>query len=697
MSDQGSLLALIWGRDPDQEVAFGPQGSHGLGELRLGAQALAERMVSLPARRWALCFEDSLLFAQALLACALTGREAVLPGHQRPAALAELGAAFDAVLTDSETLGEGSDHPWLRLPLDEKPESIEPWPAPGALTLTLFTSGSTGEPKAIPKAWHQLEAELRVLVTRWGETLAGARLLASVSHQHIYGLLFRILLPLVLGLPFSRTLTRYPEQLAAQGGKWALIASPALLSRLDPGLKAPGCCLLVSSGGPLALDHARRAAQLFGVLPLEVFGSSETGGIAWRQSQTADTPWQPMPGIRVSVADEDRLLLHSPFLPDDEPLLCGDRIRLTGQGFALLGRGDRLVKLEEKRVSLDEVEGRLRGLPWVTEAAVLPLTLGRRQQLGAVLVLSRQGRAQWQALGPGRFLIALREQLRPWLEPVALPRRVRCLDALPLNSQGKRPWSELKALFDEAPLPLPGTGAEPMTDTALPIPNRQGKRPWSELKALFDEAPLPLPGTGAEPMTDTALPIPNRQGKRPWSELKALFDEAPLPLPGTGAEPIPSRQGKRPGSELKTLFDEVPVAATAPTDRTQPEREERHETGAPMSPSALPTLLEQTPTPDGLVLRLRLDPELPWFHGHFPGAPLLPGVTQVHWAMHYGRLLPGVDGAFGGMSQLKFQRPLRPGQECELHLSWLADKGQLLFGYKVAGEHVSSGRVALCP
>ena len=590
MSDQGSLLALIWGRDPDQEVAFGPQGSHGLGELRLGAQALAERMVSLPARRWALCFEDSLLFAQALLACALTGREAVLPGHQRPAALAELGAAFDAVLTDSETLGEGSDHPWLRLPLDEMPESIEPWPAPGALTLTLFTSGSTGEPKAIPKAWHQLEAELRVLVTRWGETLAGARLLASVSHQHIYGLLFRILLPLVLGLPFSRTLTRYPEQLAAQGGKWALIASPALLSRLDPGLKAPGCCLLVSSGGPLALDHARRAAQLFGVLPLEVFGSSETGGIAWRQSQTADTPWQPMPGIRVSVVDEDRLLLHSPFLPDDEPLLCGDRIRLTGQGFALLGRGDRLVKLEEKRVSLDEVEVRLRALPWVTEAAVLPLTLGSRQQLGAVLVLSRQGRAQWQALGPGRFLIALREQLRPWLEPVALPRRMRCLDALPLNSQGKRPWSE-----------------------------------------------------------------------------------------------------------LKTLFDEVPVAATAPTDRTQPEREERHETGAPMSPSALPTLLEQTPTRDGLVLRLRLDPELPWFHGHFPGAPLLPGVTQVHWAMHYGRLLPGVDGAFGGMSQLKFQRPLRPGQECELHLSWLADKGQLLFGYKVAGEHVSSGRVALCP
>ena len=86
-------------------VAFGP-GDAAFGALRLGAERLAHRLASLPARRWALCFEDSLLFAEALLACALTGREAILPGHQRPAALAELSAGFDGVLTDSQTLGE---------------------------------------------------------------------------------------------------------------------------------------------------------------------------------------------------------------------------------------------------------------------------------------------------------------------------------------------------------------------------------------------------------------------------------------------------------------------------------------------------------------------------------------------------------------------------------------------------------------
>lgn len=443
------LLAAIWGRADDEPVAFGPQGDATFATLRLGTEALADRLMQLPARRWALCFDDSLLFAQALLACALTGREAILPGHQRPAALAEQSGDFDGILTDSEVLGE-LGRPWLQLPLAASAnENARRWLAPNTLQLTLFTSGSTGEPKAIPKAWHQLDAELRVLISLWGERLESACLLASVSHQHIYGLLFRILLPLVLRAPFARTLTLYPEQLQRQPGRWALIASPAFLGRLDPEIAVQGCTLIVSSGGPLALADARQSEQLFGLLPMEVFGSSETGGIAWRQSPQPDTPWQPMPGIEIALGEDDQLLLSSPYLPDGDPLLCADRIRLCESGFHLLGRGDRVVKIEEKRISLDEVEARLQALPWVVAAAVLPLTLAGRQQIGAVLVLTEAGLAQWQTLGQGRFLIALREQLRAWLEPVALPRRLRLLAELPLNSQGKRPWGQLKALFDE--------------------------------------------------------------------------------------------------------------------------------------------------------------------------------------------------------------------------------------------------------
>ena len=123
-----------------------------------------------------------------------------------------------------------------------------------------------------------------------------------------------------------------------------------------------------------------------------------------------------------------------------------------------------------------------------------------------------------------------------------------------------------------------------------------------------------------------------------------------------------------------------------------------------MSPSAdnlpqetLPTELGCEVLADGVRLQLRLDPDLPWLAGHFPGAPLLPGVTQIHWVMHYAASLLKLAQPFHGVDQLKFQRPLRPGAECSLRLQWQADKDQLLFQYLLGDEPASSGRVRLIP
>ena len=452
-----TLLKTIWQRDGERVVAFGQGGEVTLAELRRGSLQLARAMArhagaSQPGARWALCFDDSLLFTQALLACALGGYQAILPGHQRLAGLQALQAQFDGLLTDGELPGAALAVPQLRLPLlvaDDEREADGAALPPERLDLTLFSSGSTGEPKAIPKAWPQLEAELRVQMALWGERLVDTRVLASVSHQHIYGLLFRILLPLALGRPFDRRSIDYPEQLALQTAPWCLIASPAFLSRLDPAIPAAGCRLIVSSGGPLQPGDAHQAKLLLGQLPVEIFGSSETGGIGWRQRHQVQTPWTTLPGVEVRVGPDQCLLLRSPFLPTAEWLDCADRILMTGAGFELLGRQDRVVKLEEKRISLDEVEARLQALAEVESAAVLPLQQGQRQILGAVLVLSEAGASRWAELGPGRFLLALRQQLRPWLEPVALPRSVRRVEQMPVNAQGKRPWPQLKELFDE--------------------------------------------------------------------------------------------------------------------------------------------------------------------------------------------------------------------------------------------------------
>ena len=427
-----------------------------LADLRRDVARLVTRLQGQPVRRWALCYQESYPFAVALLACGYAGCQVVLPGHNRLAQLVELADHLDGVLTDLP-LEPTLDLPWPVCSTIEHDAvggddpCLPEWTT--ELSCVLFTSGSTGQPKAIPKSQRQLEAELAVQWSLWQSRWQGARVLATVSHQHIYGLLFRVLLPLCAGVPFASQNLEFPEQLCQwvadhPGEPWLLVSSPAFLARLDPKLAAADCRLLYSSGGPLPHAAALQSQQLFGSLPVEIYGSSETGGIAWRQAEQADTPWQPLPGLEVSQDEQGCLRLSSPFLADAEPWLTTDKIALHADGFTLLGRQDRIVKLAEKRVSLDEVERRLRAIDWVEEAVVLPLEQGARQLLGAVLVLSAEGERQWRRLGGGNFLLDLRQQLRPWLEPVALPRRVRCVAALPRNSQGKLPYLELKELFD---------------------------------------------------------------------------------------------------------------------------------------------------------------------------------------------------------------------------------------------------------
>ncbi|KXU81969.1 hypothetical protein [Aeromonas enteropelogenes] len=118
-----------------------------------------------------------------------------------------------------------------------------------------------------------------------------------------------------------------------------------------------------------------------------------------------------------------------------------------------------------------------------------------------------------------------------------------------------------------------------------------------------------------------------------------------------------------------------------------------------MDISLLPTQLARQVTSDGVQLLLRLDASLPWFSGHFPGAPLLPGVAQLHLAIHFAREEGMLAGEFQGMDQLKFQRPLRPDEQCWLMLQ-RQDDGQLRFEYRVGCAETlaelplaSSGRV----
>lgn len=104
--------------------------------------------------------------------------------------------------------------------------------------------------------------------------------------------------------------------------------------------------------------------------------------------------------------------------------------------------------------------------------------------------------------------------------------------------------------------------------------------------------------------------------------------------------------------------------------------------------------------PHHWALHLRLDPSLFWFKGHFAVQPLLPGVAQLDWVMHYARELLVPEARFHKIVNVKFQAPLLPENEVCLTLDWQPERHTLSFSYQrlSGGQRLpaSSGKIRLC-
>jgi len=410
--------------------------------LRQQALRLAGGLRSRNITRLALHLEDAGDLAIALLGAWRAGVTVLLPADLQPATRQRLADQADLWLTDqagdsalAELLGEAL--PAAPLDLDQ-------------CRLLLCTSGSSGEPKLIEKRLRQLANEVEVLEAQWGAELGQACIIGSVAAQHIYGLLFRVLWPLCAGRPLLRKALPFPEdiQLASrEQADFCLVASPALLKRMGDNLDWPALSRVrrvFSSGGPLPAEAAQQLQQRLDQAPTEIYGSSETGGIAWRQGGSL---WQPFAGVELSQDEQGALRIASPCLPPGHVEQTADAARIQADGrFELLGRLDRIVKLEEKRISLPMLESALSEHPFVSEAR-LSVIEDNRAFLAALVALSDAGLHALRNQGRRALTQALRKHLAQYCETLALPRRWRLVRQMPCNAQGKLPQAQLEALL----------------------------------------------------------------------------------------------------------------------------------------------------------------------------------------------------------------------------------------------------------
>lgn len=312
---------------------------------------------------------------------------------------------------------------------------------------TFHTSGSTAKPKPIVKPFATLAKEVAYHRARLPCLNARPVFLSTVEPQHMYGMLWRVLLPRTSGCVVDPEVILTPESLLAKmraAERVVLVTTPSFLDRFcayADQYDVPRNCVEITTSGALLTAATSAAAQrVFGIAPLEIFGSTETGGVAWRRQGGAAPAdgfdWTVFDPVKVRVDAEGRLVVDSPFSLR-RGFTMGDGVELAadGRSFRLLGRRDRLVKIAEQRVSLPEMEAAMCTLPEVREAALAPLDGPHGPYLGALVVLDLS--AVDVAAGKRALARALRRRLLAVFPKGTAPKRYRFVSEIPRNAQGK--------------------------------------------------------------------------------------------------------------------------------------------------------------------------------------------------------------------------------------------------------------------
>jgi acyl-CoA synthetase (AMP-forming)/AMP-acid ligase II len=333
-----------------------------------------------------------------------------------------------------------------------------------------LTSGSTGIPKATLTTEAQLAADGRALADVMGIRPTDWHVgVIPVSHSYALG---NIVVPLLLqGTPVVLRDGFAPAQVlddAARVGARIFSGVPFMYERLlalvrDGRAWPPSLETLITAGAPLDATIARDAVERTGRRLHSLYGTSETGGIAYDANPSAGevSMGPPVPGVTVTVRPDaaaapgtGRIHVRGPAVscgyaggadPEsfvDGGFLTGDLGGLDAAGrVRLAGRVSAFVNVAGRKVQPEEVERVLCGHPGVAEARVFGLPDAQRGERLAACVVTRQ---------PGPGVVALRAFCADRLAAYKIPRALVLVPALPRDERGKVNRRALEALVAAA-------------------------------------------------------------------------------------------------------------------------------------------------------------------------------------------------------------------------------------------------------
>ena len=369
-------------------------------------------------------------YLRAFCAAIIAGQCTLMPPNRQPNTVRQLQELYP----DSYRVGEEGVEPTFANATDTRIPDI----ADEQLCAIAFTSGSTGTPKPNRKFWRTLregtEGNVRLLL---GDTPEHMSAVATVPPQHMWGMEMSIMLPMFADIAISDKTPFYPQDIADAISELPppvmLVSSPIHLETLlRSGVKPVGLERIFTATAPLSRELAVSLENAFSTSVQDVFGCSESGILAKRNTSTEEL-WSYADFFDFDVSREG-VTIRADHLSED--VLMPDIIELVGKGkYRWLGRQADMVNIAGKRGSLADINLRLREVPGVVDGVVF----AREEQPDRLAAL---------VVAPGVELSDILKNLKDRIEPAFLPRPMYKVDMLPRQETGKIAVKVVQDMFN---------------------------------------------------------------------------------------------------------------------------------------------------------------------------------------------------------------------------------------------------------
>lgn len=309
---------------------------------------------------------------------------------------------------------------------------------PEEIIINFFTSGTTSESKCVQKSLQNLINESNDLFkefyfdNNW-------EFISTTTLNHLFGITFHLFLPLNKGFVINTDRINYPEDLKVPNA--CLISTPSFIDTMKKYSFMPKVCpqVIITAGSKLT-DGSFKYAQSISKRVIEIYGSTETGIIAYRQ-YFSDQELKLFQGVKILDTTDNYTKVSSQYSYNEADIL-NDKIEYNSGKIKLLGRSDRILKIQEKRISASALETELSKEDFVNECYCFEYN----SKIAVIIALTKDGIEFMK----NNDIISLVKVLKAGLSKAfeVIPQRWKFIDEIPKTKSGKIDKDKIDEIFN---------------------------------------------------------------------------------------------------------------------------------------------------------------------------------------------------------------------------------------------------------